>query len=65
VSACGGNEHPVARIESRKVGIIRELYKASEVVRIWGYVDFITLFGIVTVVVNPLDKDMTNALFIP
>jgi len=65
VSPRDGNEHPVVRIESHEVGISRELYKVSKVMRIWGYVDFITLFGIAPVVVNPLDENITNPLFIP
>jgi hypothetical protein len=65
VGAGGGNELAVVRIEIREFGIRWKLYKASEVAGIGGYVDFITLFRIVAVVVNPFNEDMTRALFIP
>ena len=65
VGAGSRHKHSVAGIEAGKVGIIRELEEVSRLARISRYVNLVTPFRIVPVVVNPLDKDVANALFIP
>ena len=65
MGASNSYEHPVAPIEVGKVGVVWKLDKISQPVRIGSYVDLVTPFRIVPVVVNPLDKNVAGALFVP
>jgi len=65
MGASNSHEHSVTPIEVSKVEVVWKLDKVSHPVRIGSYVDLVAPFRIVPVVVNPLDKDVAKALFVP